>query len=270
MLLIKKIFNYFVWLVFFGLLLLGGIIYATDRTYPGDYLYPFKLKFEDFALATSKILNKQVDFSINLVVKRSNETAKILSSRYGKDSLDRLNIQVELTANSISQIADPVEKKKAAEKYIVKLNEVSSVLSEKQKDFVATSPPSNVTPQVETQQVQNTPTPPTEQSSQKNVSNNNPPQNYVNPTATAVPKKPKESTSNIIPDTSYSLPTAAPQPEIPPVIQKIEDTQQIIEQTIVKMTEIKDEEEKENHKEINTNKNEDKKNDKNDKDKEKD
>jgi hypothetical protein len=136
MLLIKRVFDYFIWLMFFVLLLLGGVIFVTDRTYPGDYLYPFKLKFESFALATSKILNKQVDFSIDLVTKRSNEVVKILTLNYGRDSLNRLDTQVELTANSISEITDPAEKKRAAEKYIVKLNEVSFVLAKKQKDII--------------------------------------------------------------------------------------------------------------------------------------
>lgn len=135
--LVKKVFDGIVWVMFFGLLLLGGVIYISNRTYPGDKLYPSKLKFEGFALATSKILNKQVDFSIDLVIKRSNEVAKILTPKNSTETLDRLNTQVESTAISISQISDPVKKKKAAEKYITKLNEVSSVLSEKQKEFVA-------------------------------------------------------------------------------------------------------------------------------------
>ena len=131
--------------MFFGLLLLGGIIYVSNRTYPGNKLYPLKLKFEDFVLATSKVLNKQVDFSIDLVSRRSNEIEKILSPKNSVETLSRLDTQVESTAISISQISDPFEKKKAAEKYIVKLNEVSSVLSEKQKEFVITPTASNAT-----------------------------------------------------------------------------------------------------------------------------
>jgi hypothetical protein len=134
--LIKKIFDYFVWVMFFVLLVLGGIIFVTDRTYPGDNLYSFKLQFEDFVLATSKILNKQVDFSIDLVAKRSNEIAKILTSKNSKETLGRLDAQVVLTASSISQIQDPAERKIAATKYITKLNQVSSTLTEKKKEFV--------------------------------------------------------------------------------------------------------------------------------------
>jgi len=140
--LIKKSFDYFVWVMFFIFLLIGGIIYVTDRTYPGDKLYPFKLKFEGFVLATSKILNKQVDFSIDLVSRRSNEVAKILSSKKEtKETLKRLDTQVEVTAISISQINNPVEKKEAAKKYIVRLSKTSVILSEKQNEM--TTPPVN-------------------------------------------------------------------------------------------------------------------------------
>lgn len=158
--LIKKIFDYFVWVIFYVLLILGGIIFITDRTYPGDKLYSFKLKFEDFTLATSKILNKQVDFNIVLVSKRSKEIAKILTPKNSGETLNRLDTQVELTANSIFQIENTVEKKKAATKYIVKLTEVSSTLVEKKKEFVATPTNPVVTPQVNVLQVQNNPTSP--------------------------------------------------------------------------------------------------------------
>ncbi len=159
--LIKKAFDYFVWVMFFVLLVLGGIIFVTDRTYPGAKLYPFKLKFEGFVLATSKILNKQVDFSIDLVAKRSNEVAKILTPKNSKETLGRLDTQVVLTASSISQIQDPTERKKAATKYIAKLNQVSSTLTEKKKEFAPMPVSPTIAPQVNLNQVQNNPSSPT-------------------------------------------------------------------------------------------------------------
>lgn len=152
---VKKVFDYFVWVMFFVLLVLGGIIFVTDRTYPGDNLYPFKLKFEGFVLATSKILNKQVDFSIDLVAKRSNEVAKILTPKNSEETLGRLDNQVVLTASSITQIQDPTERKKAATKYIIKLNQVSSTLTEKKKEFV----PVPVSPTTAPQYNPSSPTP---------------------------------------------------------------------------------------------------------------
>jgi len=198
-LLIKRVFDYLVWVMFFVLLILGGIIFVTDRTYPGDKLYSFKLKFEDFALVTSKILNKQVDFNIALVSKRSKEIAKILTPKNSGETLNRLDTQVELTADSISQIENPVEKKKAATKYIAKLTEVSSTLAEKKKEFVATPTNSVITPQVNVPQVQNNPTSP----------------------PTPIPTQ---------------TPTISP--EVIEVSEQIDNTQETIEETIEEMTEI--------------------------------
>ena len=50
MLFIKKIIDYFIWVMFFVFLLLAIIIYFFNNTYPGDYLYTFKQNFENFVL----------------------------------------------------------------------------------------------------------------------------------------------------------------------------------------------------------------------------
>lgn len=199
--LIKKTFDYFVWVMFFVFLVLGGVIFVTDRTYPGDNLYPFKLKFEGFVLATSKILNKQVDFSIDLVAKRSNEIAKILTPKNSMETLGRLDTQVVLTASSISQIQDPTERKRAATKYIAKLNQVSSTLTEKKREF--TPVPAQVfptaAPRVNLNQVQNN-------------------------TSSPTPAPPPPASSNETPDVS----------------EQIDNTQETIEETIEEMSEIID------------------------------
>ncbi len=46
--LIKKIFDYFVWLIFFAFLLLGIFVYLLNNARKGDYLYSAKLYFERF------------------------------------------------------------------------------------------------------------------------------------------------------------------------------------------------------------------------------
>lgn len=48
---IKKIIDYFIWVMFFVFLLFGVSVYVFSNTYPGDYLYPFKLSFENFVLS---------------------------------------------------------------------------------------------------------------------------------------------------------------------------------------------------------------------------
>lgn len=47
---IKKISDYFIWVMFFVFLLFGIFVYVFNNTYPGDYLYSLKLNFENFVL----------------------------------------------------------------------------------------------------------------------------------------------------------------------------------------------------------------------------
>ncbi|MCR4276924.1 MAG: hypothetical protein NUV87_02230 [Candidatus Roizmanbacteria bacterium] len=220
---IKKVFDYIVWVAFFGFLLLGVIIYITNTTYPGDRLYPFKLKFEDFVLATSKILNKQVDFSIDLVSKRSQEVAKILSSKNSADTLSRLDVQVELTAVSISQISDPVERKEAAEEYIVKLNEASIILSEKEKDLLGSSTTYSTT--INTG-IQTTPQPTTQLPA---------PESTIIPTATPIIIVQTATQPTSQPTAVQPIPTVAPVLTSTNVSQQINNSQTTIQQTISEM-----------------------------------
>lgn len=225
--LIKKVFDYFVWVAFFGFLLLGVMIYVTNNTLPGDKMYPFKLKFEEFVLLTSKVLNKQIDFSIDLVSKRSNEVAKILTPNNSAETLNRLDTQVELTAASIAQISDPVEKKKAAEQYIVKLNEASTILTEKQKEFSTPTSSSNT---------QSAPT--REPTTQQNTS-----QSASTPTATPTIQQ-TASTSQAasptpLPTTNiFPTPTTLSTTTNENVTQQINNSQETIQQAIVQMSNI--------------------------------
>lgn len=233
---VKKIFDYSIWGIFGALLILGGIIYVTDRTYPGDKLYPFKLQFENFVLATSKILNKQVDVSINMVMKRSDELTKVWSSGSAQVGLNSLNSQVDLTANSINQIQDPELKKLEAERYIAKLDEVSAALREKQAELAANSPQTNTvssqTASSPVQYIQNQPA----GTQQPAVQIIQPVQDSQGQTITSN----TTSTSTNKPSTaSSSLPTPSPTAstsETSTVSQQLNDTQQNIQQTITQMT----------------------------------
>jgi len=178
--------------------------------------------FEDFTLATSKILNKQVDFSIDLVSKRSQEVAKILSSKNSEETLNRLDTQVELTAVSISQISDPVERKKAAEEYIIKLNEASVILSEKEKELLTDT---NTNLQIQ----------PTLQPTVKSFE----PESTIAPTvmpttASQIAAQPT-SQPTLQPTVILPTPTTAPVSDTTNVSQQINNSQTTIQQTIAEM-----------------------------------
>jgi len=232
---IKKVFDYVVWVAFFGFLLLGVVIYVTNNTYPGDKFYSFKLKFEEFVLLTSKVLNKQIDFSIDLVSKRSYEVAKILSPNNSAETLGRLDTQVELTAASITQISDPVEKKKAAEQYIVKLNEASTILSEKQKELNTT------TAIISDNQPQPTETPSSSPTTQQKTQ----PTSTPTPTAQSTLTEPTTAQQPIIQPTAIPTiqpttiilptPTTVPSTSNENVTQQIINSQETIQQTIIEM-----------------------------------
>lgn len=51
MLLIKKVVDYFIWVMFFVFLLFGVFVYVFSNTNPGDYLYPFKQNIEKFFIS---------------------------------------------------------------------------------------------------------------------------------------------------------------------------------------------------------------------------
>lgn len=223
--LIKKVVDYFTWVIFVGLLFLGLIIYVTNTTYPGDKLYSFKLKFEDFVLATSSVLNKQVDFSIDLVSKRSKEVAKILTASNSGETLNRLDTQVELTAASIAQISDPVEKKKAAEAYIAKLNEASIILSEKEKELMASS--TTYLPSTNTE------------SQPKTTSSSSVSDPIVEPTmATSVANEPTTVQQPTAQPTSAQL-AVDPVSNTTNISEQINNSQQTIQETIIEMNNIR-------------------------------
>lgn len=231
--LIKKIFDYIVWVAFFGFLLLGVVIYITNNTYPGDKMYPFKLKFEEFTLLTSKILNKQIDFSIDLVSKRSYEVAKILSPNNSAETLSRLDTQVELTAASITQISDPIEKKKAAEQYIVKLNEASTILSEKQKEFNTTTTTTSDNQSQPTEQP--SPYPITQQASTPTLAPTTK-STLTEPTTAQQPTVQPTAIPTIQPTTIiFPTPTTTPSTTNENVTQQIINSQETIQQAIIEM-----------------------------------
>lgn len=201
MFLIKKIVDYFILLLFAGMILIAVAIYVSNKTYPGSPLYSAKLKFEGLILTTSWVLNKQVDVSMSLVTQRSDEATKTIAQDssnvdYVQQTLDRLDAQMVQTADSINQISDPVQKKQAAVKYIAQLNQVSTSLNQQRQSI---NPSTTAQPAIV---------------------------NGTNTGATTAETTPASTSTS---STTTSAPT---------VSQQIDNTQQTIQQTINQMTDI--------------------------------
>lgn len=141
----RKFFDNATWVVFFGSIIFSLLTVVAQNTLPGDLLYGFKLGYEKAMLASSRFINKGIDLQIEYVGRRFNETTKVLASKEGKESLSRLNTEVESTAYSITMMEDPEEKQQAAEKYITQLNAISSGLGEQKQNFINNTVPNTGT-----------------------------------------------------------------------------------------------------------------------------
>lgn len=207
---LKKIIDSSTWVIFFASVIFSLMTVAAQNSIPGDSLYGFKLGYEKVMLASSKFLNKQVDVQIEFVARRFSETTQVLSSKYGSESLNRLNEEVDSTAYTITLIEDPAERKAAAKKYVAQLNVISTGLGQQKQNFV--NPTSTTNPQTNT--------------------NAN--------TTTYNPTDSPSSTSNagsVTKITPTKTPTPAPVQE-PQIVEEIDDTQQNIEEVIKEMEDI--------------------------------
>jgi hypothetical protein len=133
---IKKIVDYFVWGLVFSISGFAFTVYATKDLLPNSRFYPIKLGMEKIIATGSTFLNKEVDWQINLVNRRFQETAKVLKSPYAKESLIRLNAYIRKTTESINNIKNEKQKKEAAEKYITELTFIAESLKTQQKKLL--------------------------------------------------------------------------------------------------------------------------------------
>ena len=136
----RKVFDYGTWVIFALITLLSTLFYVSKDAVPGNFLFGAKLATEKVLIAGSAILNKQVDTQLDFVARRYSEVSKVLASKYGSESLKRLDTQVVETAQTIAMIEDPEERKEAAARYSEQLNSISTGLSQEQAKITASRP----------------------------------------------------------------------------------------------------------------------------------
>lgn len=224
---LKKTLDYGSWVVFSIILIYSFLFYITRNAVPGEFLYPTKLGVEKILVASSKVLYNSVEFEMDFVARRFNEVSKVLSSKYGSESLHRLDTQVTETATSIANIKDPKARKEAASKYAIQLSYISSGLEQEEKKIVKTTPvyrppPSQPTSQNTAPNPTAPPSPPppaivqdidnTQETIQETIEEMNEIQTQaptIEPTNTPVPTNtpaPTHTPTPVLNDTNFSAP----------------------------------------------------------------
>lgn len=225
MTIVKKIFDYAVWVLIFFFFGLSLLFYFSKDAVPGEPMFGTKLGLEKIMIATSAILNRQVDTQIEFVARRYNEVNKVLASEYGSESLKRLDNQVIETAQTIALIENPVEKKEAAAKYSAQLLYISTGLKQEQEKIITNTQAS---------EVYQSPTVYSPPSQNQLVVNQD---SY--PTPTLLP--PSTIAVQNQPENTYQAPPAfaqVPPPQIASIASDINNTQTTIQQTINQMNQI--------------------------------
>lgn len=237
--LIKKTVDYAIWVLFFVFSTFSLLFYITKDTVPGDRLFGMKIGVEKVIIALSPLLAKHVDAQIKFVHRRFNETALVLNSKHGAESLIRLDAQVVDTADAVANIKDPVKRKEAASKFYDELAYISAGLREEKKKILSKLPEdAYIEPDI--------------QPNNNNVSEpayNDEPDVYTEP---SVPS-PSTPIQVINREQEYYQPSPTVKPAVtfdtPPTLneltnqqltEQIDQTQQTIEETIEKMIEIQE------------------------------
>ncbi|MCL4364431.1 hypothetical protein M1328_04310 [Patescibacteria group bacterium] len=208
--LVKKAVDYGIWALFFAIFGYSSLFYVTRNTLPGNFLYGTKLGVERVMTAAGRLLYQSVNIEMEFVGRRFNEVTKVLASKYGPESLKRLDVQITETANSIADIKDPVQRKAAAAKYVAQLNYISSSLDQEQQQITV---------------------------SQVTQPAFHPPTMDYNPGSLTEPTSQPASTSQTTTTNSQPSSTTAV-PSIAPITNQIDTTQQTIQNTITQMNQI--------------------------------
>lgn len=206
----KKIIDYGVWVLFFVFFTYSFLFFITKDAVPGDWLFGTKLAMEKVLIAGSSVINRQVDAEIEFVQRRFDEVSKVLASKYGSESLTRLDGQVVQTADSIKNIKDKKQREEAADKYIAELSFISAGLKQQQKQILntqSTQSYSNPTPTFYSPPSQSSQTP--SQSTSSSISNQiDQTQNTIQSTINDLNKIQTDSTST----QPINTPTPTPTP----------------------------------------------------------
>lgn len=171
---IRIFFNITSWIILFALLPITVLIFLSQDSIPGDLFYPVKRSLENVILAAASVSPAtRAAFRTDLTEARFKEAQSLVLSKSNTSGLSTFIDEVQGTKQEVTNLTSDVERKKAEEKLISKIEEYQSGLSTLQ----AKTEQNVITYQF--QETLSTPIPPTTVSNQ-----NQTPQNFPSPTPT--------------------------------------------------------------------------------------
>lgn len=218
----KKITNIIIWALLLFLITPTTMALASWNSVPGDATYPWKLSLEKVLLMFMSPSGKLASTTqVKIAERRFGELEQTLSGEYAFESLDNLEKQLDATTSNIQKMDKEESRDQVKAQYIASLKKMSASLDE-QKSQVVTGK----TKAVAQKNTNKKPAPsnnPTTQPTNNNQNNNNQPtNNNSNPKPTSAPI-----------NNPTQPPAVAPSDE--ELIEEIEETQDKIEQEIIKV-----------------------------------
>jgi len=217
----KKITNIIIWALLLFLITPTTMVLASWNSVPGDATYPWKLSLEKVLLMFMNPSSKLASTTqVKIAERRFGELEQTLSGEYAFESLDNLEKQLDATTSNIQNMDKEEARDQVKAQYIASLKKMSTSLDEQKLQVITGQ---------------------TKAVAQKNTSTSKKP----TPSNSPVPAQP----TNNQPVNNNSKPvnkptfvpsnTPAPTPVAPPsdeeLIEEIEETQDKIEQEIIKV-----------------------------------
>lgn len=217
----KKITNIIIWALLLFLITPTTMALASWNSVPGDATYPWKLSLEKVLLMFMSPSSKLASTTqVKIAERRFNELEQTLSGEYAFESLDNLEKQLDATTSNIQSMDKEEARDQVKAQYIASLKKMSASLDE-QKSQVVTGKTKAV--------------------AQKSTSTSKKPAPSNSPVPAQPTNNPPANNNSKPVNNPTSVPsnTPTPTPAVPPsdeeLIEEIEETQDKIEQEIIKV-----------------------------------
>lgn len=204
----RKFLNLGTWIFLFALLPITILIFLSQDSIPGDFFYPVKRGMENAILVAASVNPAtRAAFRTDLTETRFKEAQSLVISKSNASGLTTFIDEVQDTQLEVASLKSDIERGKAEEKLLAKIdqyqNGLSTLQAKTEENIIAYNPQGNVSPTL-------TPVPPTVTSNQIQ-----PPQNLPSSTLTLTPTP---ITAKILISTPTPIPTSTPTLTLVPTV----------------------------------------------------